>query len=449
MKLLAIHMFYIVSTCLLNCSSLGYCDGRFPTFRYQYTLPESVMDRALYNYRATDRLQNVLHKLQRGENVCIVILGGSFSDHTTPTKWFSVVKDGLMDWFPGSNITIVNSAIGGTSPALAVVCYDRFVSCDGQPVDLVFVEYNINNGFGVFPVNDERIKAEELLMRRILAHDGHPAALFVQFNFPEHWLYGNDDKYYLGTEDQVSTLLQYYGIPWISMRNAIFHLQMNNRTGYTETEIRYDRLHYNHVGHRYAADVVMRIFESVTWVPIQKSAIDLPQPMFPGNIPGRTVYCVMKNELPNYAKVASGFKYGSDVVQHPHKVGYYATEPGSNISFALNTTSVRNQTVVLYVGLLHSYQHMGIAVADCVQGCSCPSQRWDTHHIVKESVTLMRFLLLKAYNDECHVRVTVDKQTSSGEHKVKVEAFMLVDTSQPIIVSFRNGILPRNQQISK
>jgi hypothetical protein len=73
--------------------------------------------------------------------------------------------------------------------------------------------------------------------------------------------------------------------------------------------------------------------------------------------------------------------------------------------------------VVLILGILRSYQHMGRARLGCDSGCECEPLDFDAHHSERNSV--INFLYHKVSQSAvCVVSITVLPQSSSGEHKV-------------------------------
>lgn len=108
--------------------------------------------------------------------------------------------------------------------------------------------------------------------------------------------------------------------------------------------------------------------------------------------------------LPPHPNPSAGFNF---VEEGPKKKkGYVGTTPRSFITFKLNTsrTSDTAATVIVQLAHLRSYEHMGIGVATCVAGCSCPEKRIDGHHNTSESQTYLATLQV-TQSPDCQVKV--------------------------------------------
>lgn len=52
-----------------------------------------------------------------------------------------------------------------------------------------------------------------------------------------------------------------------------------------------------------------------------------------------------------------------------------------------STVKPSSEPVLLILGILKSYEHMGQAVMACESGCTCQPLKFDGHHMIRESVT--------------------------------------------------------------
>ncbi len=86
------------------------------------------------------------------------------------------------------------------------------------------------------------------------------------------------------------------------------------------------------------------------------------------------------------------------------------------------TSTVRNSSepVLLILGILKSYEHMGQAVLACESGCTCTPLKFDGHHTVKESVikqvrnSFIPLPFLSSQDKEMLVFMVIGKSTSGG-----------------------------------
>lgn len=64
-------------------------------------------------------------------------------------------------------------------------------------------------------------------------------------------------------EDQYGVLAQYYGLPWLSYRNAVWHGLMQDLPGYRRYEMfpAEDERHPTALGHKYMADIAVNLVQ--------------------------------------------------------------------------------------------------------------------------------------------------------------------------------------------
>jgi lysophospholipase L1-like esterase len=116
-------------------------------------------------------LGRVFAKLKAGEAVTVAYFGGSITAaagyRVKTFKWFQ-------DTFPQAKLTAVNAAIGGTGSDLgALRCA---VDVIAQRPDLVFVEFNINDGS---PANEFRKATMEGIVRQLWTSETQPEIVFL------------------------------------------------------------------------------------------------------------------------------------------------------------------------------------------------------------------------------------------------------------------------------
>ena len=85
------------------------------------------------------------------------------------------------------------------------------------------------------------------------------------------------------------------------------------------------------------------------------------------------------------------------------------------------------QSVVLGVGLLDSYEHMGTAVVQCQAGCTCSTATFNTANPDRVSMIYWKpvSVVMHQTSSFCHLQVTNSMDTESGEHKLKVRKDLL------------------------
>ena len=91
----------------------------------------------------------------------------------------------------------------------------------------------------------------ERFLRKLAKLPQWPALLYLHVWQPDYM----GPAFWHGGEMQVETVLQYYGIPSVSARNALFHLTAQNVSGFAEDDI-FCGVHPNPLGHRYVYPVL-------------------------------------------------------------------------------------------------------------------------------------------------------------------------------------------------
>ena len=88
----------------------------------------------------------------------------------------------------------------------------------------------------------------------------------------------------------------------------------------------------------------------------------------------------------------------------------------------------RSSEVLVAVGFLHSYEHMGVARMQCASNCSCEPVNVDGQMPQRFSLPYWRAVTVSSDGlGPCVLVITVLKSTHSSEHKVKATALMLSD----------------------
>ena len=69
-------------------------------------------------------------------------------------------------------------------------------------------------------------------VRVLLSLPSQPVVIFVEWMLPPNWE-TRPLSYESSTEEKIGALLSYYNIPVLSMRNALWHLQVGHSQGMT------------------------------------------------------------------------------------------------------------------------------------------------------------------------------------------------------------------------
>jgi hypothetical protein len=108
----------------------------------------------------------VLHDLQAGKPIKLGVLGGSISWGSAVARgqddWFSLVTAHLKAAFPAANVTGRNGCVPATPSSFMNMCLEQYLEED---VDLVFLEYAVNDGWDTHNVMKRKIY--ERLLRKV------------------------------------------------------------------------------------------------------------------------------------------------------------------------------------------------------------------------------------------------------------------------------------------
>lgn len=85
-----------------------------------------------------------------------------------------------------------------------------------------------------------------MLLRKLLAYRQHPAVIAVHSWSP----FFNHPNFFSSTEDLVQTIVTYYGLQSVSVRNALFHPTWQRRENFKGLQWLCDSIHPNTLGHR-------------------------------------------------------------------------------------------------------------------------------------------------------------------------------------------------------
>ena len=118
------------------------------------------------------------------------------------------------------------------------------------------------------------------------------------------------------------------------------------------------------------------------------------------------------------------------------KWGYVGDQPGDELLLNVPVAGLP-RTMTIGLGFLISYQHMGVALLRCVDGCDCHSKEYSSHHPNKVSITSWRTLEVKLPEGSgtCTVQVTISDKSKSDPpgHKVKLSAVMTTEEKDFIL----------------
>ena len=94
----------------------------------------------------------------------------------------------------------------------------------------------------------------------------------------------------------------------------------------------------------------------------------------------------------------------------------------------MNTTSTHKNfegDILLALGYLVSYEHMGMFSIECLHGCKCEGVHNQTATHASHSSVYKFIYFAASQHSECRLKISSLRETGSGEHKIKVDTLMV------------------------
>jgi lysophospholipase L1-like esterase len=212
-------------------------------FAAESPLPDETVlcGRALVSQGDPGRLQRLLARARRGENIVVGVIGGSITQgavtSTAEKRYGNLVAAWWREKFPRITVTFVNAGIGATGSDYGALRVQRDLLA--RKPDFVIVEYAVND-------SNTQVSAETLegLLRQILNQPNQPA---VGLLFMMNRAGGSAQEWFVKVGN-------HYALPMISYRDPLWAEIQAGRM--TWRDISPDEVHPNDRGHSYAARFV-------------------------------------------------------------------------------------------------------------------------------------------------------------------------------------------------
>lgn len=207
-----------------------------------------MTQRSFVSLGNTCRLENKLAKAGQGEKTTVAYIGGSITEgiggdaeNCYAKLSFNYIAE---NYGKGDNMEYVNAGVSGTPSVLGNLRVKKDV-LDHDP-DIVFIEFAVNDGM------DKLYKESyESLVRTVLKSENEPAVILL-FTVTKT---GHT------CQEHMSQVGEYYGLPMISVPNAI---QPEIEAGrMTWADYSNDEAHPNMEGHRLVAEFIEYYFETL------------------------------------------------------------------------------------------------------------------------------------------------------------------------------------------
>ena len=192
------------------------------------------LSRSVAHVGDRQRLRGVLRSLLLGQPIHFAVVGGSISAGSTlgiqhrkaAWLWHGQFFEWLNTTFPNAGHRRFNGAVPASTPGYVTGCLSFHVPPTAQ---LIVVEYSVNT---------PDAREYERLLRRLLVYPNRPAVLLLHMF---KWWPPHKGRGFVGDvstiepadleftfldahiESSANEMAQHYGLPSLSMRNALFH----------------------------------------------------------------------------------------------------------------------------------------------------------------------------------------------------------------------------------
>ena len=229
------------------------------------------------NVQLRGHLQRALQKFREQREGRVVFLGGSI---TEMDGYRPLVEAWLRKTFPETKFTFVNAGIASTCSHTGAFRFQRDVLQDG-PVDLLFVEFAVNDDQDARHDADGCIRGMEGLLRQLFTKNPAAGAVMVHFVNPELLAAAQAGKPGLSVR-QHERVARHYNVSSVDLPAD---LAVAIAAG-TLTWERWGGTHPGPTGNRYAADQVIRILRAAMNSTDSDPDAPLPAPLLKSSFEG-------------------------------------------------------------------------------------------------------------------------------------------------------------------
>jgi lysophospholipase L1-like esterase len=260
---------------------------------------KNMIRKSLMQVGHPKRLENVLQKAGKGEDVTLGFIGGSITQGAGAIpihekSYARVFADRFeKKYCNGGKVELVKAGVGGTPSELGMCRFERDVLRNGEKKpDLIVIE---------FAVNDEGDETKgvcyESLVRKALALPWKPAVVLLFAVFSFDW----------NLQDRLGPVGVRYDIPMVSVMDAVtpqFTLLPEDGRVISKNQFFYDVYHPSNLGHQVMADCIINLMDEVNEkysdVGYDEKPLDRIVPVIGGDF--EKVELVDRNELDRVKK---------------------------------------------------------------------------------------------------------------------------------------------------
>ena len=211
----------------------------------------------------TARMKKVLKKALGGEDIKLVVLGGSNSaggylggdEKSLDGLYFRVFIDWWNSYIGGITKALtkeIQLAIGASGSYFYSYCYQTFLTAR-EKIDIVVIEVSVNDENKIIPL--------EQLTRQVLTHPSTPAVLFINL---VRYKGSRNDSLCENLECFGQTkLARYYNITSLSLRELLCHKEKGEWRAVIKNTTGTDGEHINVQAHALVATMMIKYVRSV------------------------------------------------------------------------------------------------------------------------------------------------------------------------------------------
>ena len=245
-----------------NILEVWYYKETFKSLQDILLTPKLLNNAVIERETTKLRLQNIMTRALLGQDIGVIVMGGSISAGGGLMNDYSVVNGVyyrvFIDWwqkaiqpFTDSKVVLRNLAVGGTSSNFYSYCYKTLLKPQDS-LDIVFLEFSLNDMFLFKHSSLPMASSLEKLTRSVLSEPNSPAVIFVNFIRGELGIAQCDNL-----ENHGQTMLAWhYGITSVGLRSSLCPNPGNIKTPAMFSS---DGYHASIIGH---AQIALMIIDS-------------------------------------------------------------------------------------------------------------------------------------------------------------------------------------------
>ncbi|MEY3173288.1 MAG: hypothetical protein RLZZ436_1202 [Planctomycetota bacterium] len=278
------------------------------------------------NVRLRGHLQQALRKFRGQREGRVVFLGGSI---TEMQGYRPLVEEWLRGAFPETNFHFVNAGISSTCSHTGAFRFQRDAAADG-PVDLLFVEFAVNDDQDAGHDADGCIRGMEGILRQLLSGNPAAGAVMVHFVNPELLAAAQAGKPGLSVR-QHERVAEHYDVSSVDLPADLAAAIAAGTLSWEQ----WGGTHPGPAGNRHTADQVIRILQAAMNATSVEAESPLPAPLLESSFDrGRflEVSAVKLNAgwtraVPDWQSIE-----GSKRERFLKQDLYFSSEPGAELS---------------------------------------------------------------------------------------------------------------------